>query len=93
MKALTNALTSFGYTLDSSNLIHLEKFSRLNSVKDSLNRNSISVQAGVKDSRLNDNAYQLFMEHSEAIKALWKDPAIIKAYEHASEIGLQDSAK
>ncbi|GBB91613.1 hypothetical protein RclHR1_00190026 [Rhizophagus clarus] len=93
MKALTNALTSFGYTIDSSNSAHLEKFSRLNSVKDSLNRNSISVQAGIKDSRLNDNAFQLFMEHSEAIKALWKDPAIIKAHEHASEIGLQDSAK
>ncbi|RIA90594.1 guanine nucleotide binding protein, alpha subunit [Glomus cerebriforme] len=93
MKALTNALTSFGYTLDSSNLIHLEKFSRLNSVKDSLNRNSMSVQAAVRDARLDDNAFQLFMEHSEAIKALWKDPAIIKAYDHASEIGLQDSAK
>jgi GTPase SAR1 family protein len=93
MKALTNALTSFGYSLHPNNSIHLEKFNRLNSVKDSLNRNSISVQAAVKDSSLDDNAYQLFMEHAEAIKALWKDPAIKKAYEHASEIGLQDSAK
>ena len=93
MKALTGALTSLNYTLSSSNLVHLKKFNELNSVKDSLNRNSISVQAAIRDARLDDNAFQLFTEHAEAIAALWKDPAIQKAFNHASEIGLQDSAK
>ncbi|CAG8598600.1 17930_t:CDS:2 [Funneliformis caledonium] len=93
MKALTSALANLGYTLDPKNLVHLQKFSKLNSVKDSLNRNSISVQAAIQDAKLDDDAFQLFTEHAEGIIELWKDSAIRKAYKHASEIGLQDSAK
>ncbi|CAI2183452.1 10268_t:CDS:2 [Funneliformis geosporum] len=93
MKALTGAIANLGYALDPGNLVHLQKFNKLNSVKDSLNRNSISVQAAIQDARLDDDAFQLFTEHAEGIIELWKDPAIRNAYKHASEIGLQDSAK
>ncbi|RHZ82675.1 hypothetical protein Glove_106g5 [Diversispora epigaea] len=94
MKALTNAVTDLGYKLKiENNQQHLEKFQKLTSIKESLNCNSFTIQAAMKDQKLDDDALDLYREHVDSIKALWNDPTIKKCYNSASEIGLQDSAK
>ncbi|CAG8662900.1 3649_t:CDS:2, partial [Scutellospora calospora] len=93
MKALTNALIALGYSIKPENQQHLDKINNLTGVKNTLNRNSITFQAAIKDQQLDDDSQYLFMEHVDSIIALWKDSAIKKCYNSASEIGLQDSAK
>ncbi|CAG8660510.1 10113_t:CDS:2, partial [Acaulospora colombiana] len=93
MKALVNALPDLGYTPDPSNLQHLEKFNNLTAIKDSLNCNSFTVQAAIRDKKLDDDVFDIFHEHVDSIKSLWLDPAIKQCFDSASEIGLQDSAK
>ncbi|CAG8502275.1 8097_t:CDS:2 [Ambispora gerdemannii] len=95
MKALTNALEHFGHSLaDPKNEEHLEKFQMLTTIKVTLNRNSLTVQAAIRDKKSDDDtASETFREHSESIQALWSDAAIRKCFENASDIGLQDSAK
>ncbi|CAG8482211.1 11288_t:CDS:10 [Diversispora eburnea] len=87
MKALTNAVTSLGYKLEiEKNQQHLEKFQKLTSIKDSLNCNSFTIQAAMKDQKLDDDALDLYREHVDSIKALWKDPAIKKCFNSANNI-------
>ncbi|KAG9303115.1 hypothetical protein G9A89_005073 [Geosiphon pyriformis] len=94
MKALTNALEHFGYPLDDPhNEEHLERFQALTTLKVSLNRNSLTVQAAIQDKRFDDSFSGNFQEHADSIEALWNDAAIQKCFENASDIGLQDSAK
>ena len=93
MKLLTTALQVYGHTLEPKNEPHLEKFIKLTSIKYSLNCNSLSIQAAIKEQKLDDNAVNLFNEHVTAVKELWADDAIKKCYNYATEIGLQDSAE
>nr|CAG8530619.1 4848_t:CDS:10 [Entrophospora candida] len=93
IKLLITGLQYYEYTLKPKNEPHLEKFLKLTSIKDSLNRDSISVQAAIKDQKLDDSALDSFSEYIESVKELWADDAIKKCYDHATEIGLQDSAK
>ncbi|CAG8579033.1 9359_t:CDS:2 [Ambispora leptoticha] len=95
MKALTSELESSGNSLDDpKNEEHLEKFQMLTTIKVTLNRNSLTVQAAIRDKKSDDDtASETFREHSESIQALWSDAAIRKCFEKASNIGLQDSAK
>ncbi|CAJ0639306.1 8102_t:CDS:10 [Entrophospora sp. SA101] len=93
MKLLITGLQYYEYALKPKNEPHLENFLKLTSIKDSLNRDSISVQAAIKDQKLDDSALDSFSEYIESVKELWADDAIKKCYDHATEIGLQDSAK
>ncbi|CAJ0837815.1 7509_t:CDS:2 [Entrophospora sp. SA101] len=93
MKSLTNALQFYSHTLKPENEPHLEKFIKLTSIKETLNRDSISVQAAIKDQKLDDSALDVFNEYAESVKALWTDPAIKLCYKYAGKIGLQDSAQ
>ncbi|CAG8569030.1 31745_t:CDS:2 [Racocetra persica] len=93
IKALANALVTLGYTIKPENKQHLDRIINLTTIKNTLNRNSITVQAAIRDQQLDDNSQDLFMENINTVMALWNDPAIKQCYNSASEIGLQDSAK
>ncbi|CAG8535901.1 6180_t:CDS:2, partial [Cetraspora pellucida] len=93
IKALANALTALGYPIKPENKQHLDRIVNLSTIKNTLNRNSITVQAAIRDQQLDDNSQDFFMENINSVIALWNDPAIKKCYNSASEIGLQDSAK
>ncbi|CAH1762088.1 9579_t:CDS:2 [Entrophospora sp. SA101] len=95
MRLLTNGLEYYGHTLEPKNEPHLENFIKLTLIKDSSNSDSIDVQANIKEQDLDedDSGLDFFNEYAESIKELWADDAIKKCYDHAAEIGLQDSAK
>ncbi|CAG8707752.1 24661_t:CDS:2 [Gigaspora margarita] len=93
IKALAHALVTFGYPLKPENQQHLDRIVNLATIKNTLNRNSITVQAAIRNQQLDDNSLDLFAENMNSVVALWSDPAIKKCYNSASEIGLQDSAK
>ncbi|CAG8704486.1 13339_t:CDS:2, partial [Racocetra fulgida] len=84
IKALANALVTLGYTIKPENKQHLDRIINLTTIKNTLNRNSITVQAAIRDQQLDDNSQDLFMENINTVMALWNDPAIKQCYNSAN---------
>ena len=72
---------------------HLSNILSLSSIKESLNRQSLSLQAAVGDLKSADDATAILLANHKSVKVVWRDPAVQKYFESASDIGLQDSAK
>jgi len=72
---------------------HLLTILGLNSVKESLNRQSLSLQAAVGDLKSADDVTAILLTNHKSVKAVWSDSAIQKYFESGNDIGLQDSAK
>ena len=69
---------------------YLSNILSLNSIEESLNRQFLSLQAAVKSA---DDATAILLANHKSVKVVWRDPAVQKYFESASDIGLQDSAK
>ncbi|CAG8646318.1 10858_t:CDS:2 [Paraglomus occultum] len=94
IKALAKGFEVNNLTLENSeNDEHLAAILSLSSIKESLNRQSLSLQAAVGGLKSADDATAILLANYESVKAVWSDSAVQKYFESANDIGLQDSAK